>query len=103
MYNTFYFYSTQQMKKQVESYFKEAEWLNKKYKPKFEEYMEVALVSSGYQLLATISYVGMGDIATKEVFDWLSGWPQIIEASTIISRLMDDVVSYKVRIDHFLK
>uniref|UniRef100_A0A1S3BTM3 Terpene synthase metal-binding domain-containing protein n=1 Tax=Cucumis melo TaxID=3656 RepID=A0A1S3BTM3_CUCME len=58
--------------------------------------MEVALASSGYELLSTISFVCMGDIATKEVFDWLFDCPKILKASTTISRLMDDVVSYKV-------
>ncbi|XP_038905757.1 (+)-gamma-cadinene synthase-like [Benincasa hispida] len=88
-------FAKEAMKRQAESYYKEAEWLNKKYKPKFEEYMEVALVSSGYGLLTTISFACMGDIATKEVFDWLSECPKILEASTIISRLTNDVVSYK--------
>ncbi|CAK9321896.1 unnamed protein product [Citrullus colocynthis] len=79
----------------AESYLKEAEWLNKKYKPKFEEYMEVALDSTAYALLPTISFVCMGDIATKAVFDWLSDKPKILKASCIICRLMDDIVSSK--------
>ncbi|NP_001315388.1 (+)-gamma-cadinene synthase-like [Cucumis melo] len=88
-------FAKEAMKRQAESYFKEAEWLNKNYKPKYEEYMEVALASSGYELLSTISFVCMGDIATKEIFDWLFDCPKILKASTTISRLMDDVVSYK--------
>ncbi|KAE8650158.1 hypothetical protein Csa_009547 [Cucumis sativus] len=88
-------FAKEAMKRQAESYFKEAEWLNKNYKPKYGEYMEVALASSGYELLSTISFVCMGDIATKEVFEWLFDCPKILKASTTISRLMDDVVSYK--------
>ncbi|XP_022142732.1 (+)-gamma-cadinene synthase-like [Momordica charantia] len=88
-------FAKEAMKRLAESYFKEAEWLSKRYRPNFDEYMEVALDSSGYAVLATISFVGMGDIATREVFDWLSKHPKIIEASTMISRLMDDVMSYK--------
>ena len=76
------------MKRQAESYFKEAGWLNKNYKPKYEEYMEVALTTSGYELLSTISFICMGDIATKEVFDWLSDCPKILKASSIICRAL---------------
>ncbi|KAJ9671856.1 hypothetical protein PVL29_025515 [Vitis rotundifolia] len=42
-----------------------------------------ALVSCGYSMLTTTSFVGMGDIATKEA------------ASSIICRLMDDIVSHE--------
>lgn len=87
----------------AESYLKEAEWLNKKYRPKFEEYMELALDSAAFALLSTISFVCMGDIATKEVFDWLSDKPKILKASCIICRLMDDFVSSKVCVTHYLK
>ncbi|XP_038903601.1 (+)-gamma-cadinene synthase-like [Benincasa hispida] len=88
-------FAKEAMKRQAESYFKEAEWLNKKHKPNFEAYMEVASVSSGYALLATISFACMGDVATQEVFDWVFECPKILEASTIIARLMDDLVSYE--------
>lgn len=86
------------MKKLAESYFKEAKWLNKKYKPNFKEYMDLALSTTGYPMLITISFLGMGDIVTNEVLEWLSKGPQIIKASTIICRLMDDIVSRKVYI-----
>uniref|UniRef100_A0A0A0L337 Terpene synthase N-terminal domain-containing protein n=1 Tax=Cucumis sativus TaxID=3659 RepID=A0A0A0L337_CUCSA len=81
-------FAKEAMKRQAESYFKEAGWLNKNYKPKYEEYMEVALTTSGYELLSTISFIGMGDIATKEVFDWLSDCPKILKASSIICRAL---------------
>ncbi|KDP39014.1 hypothetical protein JCGZ_00771 [Jatropha curcas] len=37
----------------------------------------------------------MGDIVTKESFDWLFSDPKILKASKIICRLMDDIVSHK--------
>ncbi|CAK9321897.1 unnamed protein product [Citrullus colocynthis] len=83
------------IKKLAESYFKEAKWLNKKYKPNFKEYMDLALSTTGYTMLITISFLGMGEIVTNEVLEWLSKGPQIIKASTIICRLMDDMVSHK--------
>ena len=58
--------------------------------------MHVALKSSGYPMLTAISFLGMGDIVTKEAFDWIFNNPKIITASSIIVRLMDDMKSNKV-------
>lgn len=59
--------------------------------------MKVALVSSGYSLLATTCLVGIGDIVTEDAFKWISGRPKIVKAAELIARLMDDIVSHKVR------
>ena len=53
--------------------------------------MQVALLPSGYKMLATTSFVGMGELATKEV---LIGC-QVILASAI-ARLTDDIIGHKV-------
>ncbi|KAF3450071.1 hypothetical protein FNV43_RR06150 [Rhamnella rubrinervis] len=37
----------------------------------------------------------MGDIATKEVFEWVSNGPKIVKASSTVCRHMDDVVDHK--------
>ncbi|KAL5823772.1 hypothetical protein ACOSQ4_021672 [Xanthoceras sorbifolium] len=47
-------------------------------------------------MLATSSFVGKRDIATKDAFDWASSNPNIIKTSSTISRLMDDKVSHEV-------
>lgn len=75
----------------------EAKWCNEGYAPTFEEYLETALVTTCYPMLAVTSFLGMGKIADQEVFEWCSNNdPKIIKASTIICRLMDDIVSHKV-------
>ncbi|KAM1343361.1 hypothetical protein PS2_007499 [Malus domestica] len=58
-----------------------------------EEYMRVATVSIGYTFLTTISLLGMGDVVTKEAFEWLFTDPKIVRAANTIFRLMDDIVS----------
>ena len=66
---------------------------------KMDEYMTVALVTSAYPMLSTTSFVGMGDIVTKESFEWLFSFnPRFIRASSVVCRLMDDIVSHKVNI-----
>ena len=84
------------MKNQVRAYFVEAKWLHEEHVPTLEEYMGVALVSFGYYMLATTSLVGMGEIATKEAFDWVTSDPKIMSSSNFIARLMDDIKSHKV-------
>ncbi|XP_022876862.1 beta-caryophyllene synthase-like [Olea europaea var. sylvestris] len=85
-------YAIDEMKKLVQAYFKEAKWTYNKCTPKLEEYMKVALVSSGYMMQSTMSLVGMGELVTKEAFDWISSEPLSVRASSIIARLMDDMV-----------
>eukprot|EP00257_Ricinus_communis_P009462 XP_002528172.2 probable terpene synthase 2 [Ricinus communis] len=88
-------YAKEAMKKLVQAYLVEANWMNKNYVPTMDEYMSIALVSCGYPLLTITSFVGMGDIATKEVFEWASNDPKIVRAASIICRLMDDIVSHE--------
>ncbi|CAA2986773.1 (-)-germacrene D synthase [Olea europaea subsp. europaea] len=78
--------------RKIQAYFEEAKWTYNKYTPTFEEYIKVALVTSGYMLLSTTSLVGMGELVTKEAFDWISSEPLSVRASSMIARLMDDMV-----------
>ncbi|KAL6318348.1 hypothetical protein AAG906_039440 [Vitis piasezkii] len=89
-------YAIEAMKNQVRAYFAEAKWFHEQHIPTMEEYMRVALLSSGYSLLATSSFIGMGEIVSKEAFDWVISDPKIIRASTVIARFMDDMTSHKV-------
>lgn len=85
-----------QMKNQVRAYFAEAKWLFLRQMPTIEEYMSVALPTSGYQLLATTSFVGMENMVTKDTFEWVFSDPKIVRASSTICRLMNDMVPHKV-------
>uniref|UniRef100_A0A7N2MBQ2 Uncharacterized protein n=1 Tax=Quercus lobata TaxID=97700 RepID=A0A7N2MBQ2_QUELO len=88
-------YAKDVMKRLVRAYFDEAKWFHQNYIPTMEEYMHVALKTSGYPMLTAISFLGMGDIVTKEAFDWIFSNPKIITASSVIGRLMDDMKSHK--------
>ncbi|KAJ9676261.1 hypothetical protein PVL29_024996 [Vitis rotundifolia] len=88
-------YAIEAMKNQVRAYFAETKWFHEQHIPTMEEYMCVALSSSGYSLLATSSFIGMGEIVSKEAFDWVISDPKIIRASTVIARFMDDMTSHK--------
>ncbi|KAG6637483.1 hypothetical protein I3843_11G176600 [Carya illinoinensis] len=88
-------YAIEAMKNQVRAYHHEAKWFHQKYIPTMDEYMPLALVTSGYAMLATTSLVGMGELVTKDSFEWLFSDPKMVTASAVIGRLMDDIVSHK--------
>ena len=76
----------------------EAKWLNQEYTPKMDEYMSNGLVSCGYYIVVTTSFVGMGDIATKEAFHWVSCHSILVRASSIIFKLHSDITTHEVYI-----
>ena len=84
------------MKLLVRAYFDEAKWFHQDYIPTMEEYMHVALRTTAHSMLTAVSFLGMGDIVTKEAFEWISSNPKGITGSAVIARLMDDMKSHKV-------
>ena len=84
------------MKLLARAYFDEAKWFFQKHIPTMEEYMNLTLRTSAYPMLTIVSLLGMGDIVTKEAFDWSFTNPKIIIASSIIGRLVDDIRTHKV-------
>ncbi|KAG2306990.1 hypothetical protein Bca52824_026738 [Brassica carinata] len=55
-----------------------ARWARTGYIPNFDEYMEVGLVTGGVHTLLAIAFVGMGKIARKEAYDWITQDPNLI-------------------------
>ncbi|KAH7859673.1 hypothetical protein Vadar_004092 [Vaccinium darrowii] len=88
-------YAKSAWKISVKAYLDEAKWYYEGYVPSLEEYMPLALVSSGFRGIATYSFVGMGELATKEAFEWLFSDPLIVQASTVVCRLMDDMFTHE--------
>ncbi|KAF7140902.1 hypothetical protein RHSIM_Rhsim06G0194000 [Rhododendron simsii] len=89
-------YAKSALKDLVGVYCKEAKWYHEGYVPSMDEHWPVALLSCGYQAVSTISFIGMGELATKEAFDWVSSNPLIVQGSSVICRLIDDVVGHKI-------
>uniref|UniRef100_A0A7N0TC98 Uncharacterized protein n=1 Tax=Kalanchoe fedtschenkoi TaxID=63787 RepID=A0A7N0TC98_KALFE len=89
-------YVKEAMKLMAKSYHNEYLWLKKKQIPTMEEYMQLSFASSSITSLLILSYAGMGDIVTKEVFDWIFSEPTFVIASQKIGRFLDDIVSHEV-------
>ncbi|KAF8020236.1 hypothetical protein BT93_G0824 [Corymbia citriodora subsp. variegata] len=90
------FYAKEVMKNHVRAYFAEAKWFHQNHMPTMEEYMSIASISIGCELLLGTSFLGMEDIITKNDFEWLLfSDPKMVKASKIVSRLMDDIAGHK--------
>ncbi|KAK4796231.1 hypothetical protein SAY86_028557 [Trapa natans] len=89
-------YAKQSIQHHARVYFKEATWFHQNHVPTIDEYMPLALETTGYGLLPISSFIGMGDVATEDAFEWLLSDPKIIRGAKIVCRLMDDIVSHKL-------
>lgn len=78
------------------AWLEEAKWRDDCYLPSLAEHLELSIRTTGYHAIACASFLGMGEIAGKESFDWATSFPQISKDISKISRLMDDVVGYEV-------
>ncbi|KAL1544183.1 Trehalose-6-P synthase/phosphatase complex synthase subunit [Salvia divinorum] len=101
-------YAKKEMIKLTGAYMKEAEWCYNKHVPTMDEYMKLALVSGAYMMLSTTSLVGMGDPITQDDLDWITAEPPIVQAASVICRLMDDMVGHGIEqkttsVDCFMK
>ncbi|KAJ4841303.1 hypothetical protein Tsubulata_050537 [Turnera subulata] len=82
-------------KNQTQSHLTEARWLSDNYVPTLEEYRRNGVYSSTYPLLAAATFCGLGELGSKEVFEWLLNDPKIMVASSDLARLIDDVIGHE--------
>ena len=55
---------------------------------------------TSFFMVAIVSFVGLGAIVTEDSMDWVFSEPKILKATSIIGRLMNDLVGHKVRYNH---
>ncbi|KAG6499283.1 hypothetical protein ZIOFF_039040 [Zingiber officinale] len=77
------------------AYFEESKWGVERYVPSLEEHLRVSLISAACSLVICSMYLGMGEVATKEVFEWYSSFPKPVEACSVIGRLLNDIRSHE--------
>ncbi|CAN0903584.1 Probable terpene synthase 3 [Linum grandiflorum] len=93
---SYYFeYAKLSLQNLVKLYLEEARWFAKSYVPTLEEYQKVSSLSTTFHSMLFATLCGLGELATKEVFDWVFTNPKILVASSDHCRLMDDIVSHK--------
>ncbi|KAL5226806.1 hypothetical protein ABZP36_015071 [Zizania latifolia] len=73
------------------NFLQEAEWFHRNYIPSFSEHLTVSLMTGGAIELSVCIILGMGDVATKEAFDWALACPDAGRAFAEVARFMDDL------------
>lgn len=81
---------------QSNSYFREAQWFNSGYIPKFDEYLDNALVSVGAPFALGLSYPMIQQHISKEEIDLIPEDLNLLRWASIIFRLYDDLATSKV-------
>ncbi len=66
--------------------------------PSYDEYMENSIISGGYKMFIILMLIGRGEFELKETLDWASTIPEMVKASSLIARYIDDLQTYKVYI-----
>ncbi|CAL9042172.1 unnamed protein product, partial [Musa banksii] len=89
-------YLKEEIKTLARFYFEESKWGVEGYVPTVEEHLRISMMTIAYPMLACASFVGMGDVATKEAFEWVTSYPTILKASSIIFRVVDDINSHEL-------
>ncbi|EMS61460.1 (+)-delta-cadinene synthase isozyme XC14 [Triticum urartu] len=76
-------------------YLQEAEWFHRNYMPRFQEQVNVSVITSGSTTLSVGLLVGMGDEANNEAFEWAIGCTDVVMACSKVTRFMDDLAAFK--------
>ena len=86
-----------------QGYLQEAKWCQEKFVPTYEDYVKNGILSSGYLFIFVASYLGMGEIASKDSFEWTHKNSRAPKASSILTRLFNDISSHKVCFEFIYK
>ncbi|KAG0524929.1 hypothetical protein BDA96_06G011100 [Sorghum bicolor] len=89
-------YAKEAYKLFTQYYLQEAIWSNKKYPPSLKEHEDLSIMTSGLPMLTIMTLMGYGDEATQEAFKWVSTVPEMVRASAHVTRLLNDLSSYKL-------
>ncbi|CAA3011454.1 (-)-germacrene D synthase [Olea europaea subsp. europaea] len=87
-------YVIEEKKRLIRSYFQEAKCVYSGYIPTLEEYLKVGKPSSTCLLLSAVALAGIGEVVTKEAFEWVASDPLILQGSEIIGRIMNDMTGF---------
>lgn len=79
-----------------QAYLQEARWRHEKYVPTYDEYMKNAIFSSGSLFVTVTTYLCMGNIPNKDSFEWLHHNSRAPRASSVLTRLANDISGHKV-------
>ncbi|KAK1410789.1 hypothetical protein QVD17_37328 [Tagetes erecta] len=88
-------YIKEAMIEYVQSYMTEAKWTNEGYMPTMEEHLKVSYLSIGYKLALIAGFAAMGNVITKETFEWALKNPPLVTTCCRLCRTVDDIATHK--------
>ena len=88
---------------QCKAYLKEARWYFSGYKPSLHEYMENAWISISGSVMLFHTYFLIANPIKREDLDQLEELPPIIQHSSLIFRLADDLGTFEVNFLSLIK
>ncbi|MED6198499.1 hypothetical protein PIB30_066827 [Stylosanthes scabra] len=80
----------------AQGYFIEAKWCHEGHIPTYDEYMVNAAITGAYPTILAVFISWVKEFTTKELLDWVSDVPAILEATCIIARILNDLGTHKV-------
>ncbi|KAJ1267460.1 hypothetical protein BS78_07G057800 [Paspalum vaginatum] len=88
------FYLKEVLKMLIQRSCQEIKWRDENYVPEtINEHLEVSAITVGAFQVVCSSFIGMGDIITKEILDWLMTYPELMKCYTAIARMCNDIAS----------
>lgn len=72
--------------------------INSRDMPTLEAWVSVSADTAGFEVFIVDAVMNLGEVATKEVFDWIDRRPAILTTYRLITRLLDDIAGYKVQL-----
>lgn len=63
-----------------------------------EEHLKISVPSSCCMHVPVYAFVSMGDTATSDAIEWGMAYPNIIRASCVVGRVVNDIASHEVYI-----
>nr|QLI42755.1 (-)-germacrene D synthase-like protein 2 [Nigella sativa] len=79
----------------VKSQFEEAKYLFLEDLPTLDKWFPIAVGTAGFEPFVEIIAMNMGELATKEVLDWIASTPDLLTCIYYISRIIDDMATLK--------
>ncbi|XP_031280832.1 probable terpene synthase 6 [Pistacia vera] len=83
------------LKEYVRACLEEAKWFNEGFVPSFNQRLSNAIITAGTGFVIAASFVGMGETARINEFEWLQNHPKIVEAVFTIGRLKGDIKAHE--------
>ncbi|CAH8377640.1 unnamed protein product [Eruca vesicaria subsp. sativa] len=81
----------EEFKTYVKASFEHGKWAQAAHLPSFEKYMEVVEVEITACAVMACCFMCMGNMATKEAYQWLKSRPRLVKSLCVRGRLLNDI------------